>query len=98
MDTREFCVSFFRAHGPLAEAASLPIVTRAVTGTIPQLKSLSLAKKRPLISGLLGEVFGEPVVEPDLADALAARVAHYRRNPDSGRTWAEVKARLRRGK
>ena len=98
MDTRAFCVSFFRAHRVLAETAPLPIVTRMVTETIPQLKSLSLAKKRLLISELLSEVFGEPVEEPELADALAARVAHYRRNPDSGRTWAEVKARLRRRK
>ena len=66
-----------------------------VTETIPQLKSLSLAKKRVLIAELLGEVFGEPVQEPELADALAARIAHFRRNPGSGRSWADVKAKLR---
>ena len=66
-----------------------------VTETIPQLKSLSLAKKRRLISELLDEVYGEPVQEPELAEALAARLAHARRNPSSVRSWAGVKARLR---
>ncbi|MEQ1860073.1 MAG: hypothetical protein ABMA13_09065 [Chthoniobacteraceae bacterium] len=69
-----------------------------VTETIPQLKSLSLAKKRRLISELLDEVFGEPVREAELSDALAARVAHYHRNPRSARSWSAVKARLRRKK
>ena len=69
-----------------------------VTETIPQIKSLSLAKKRALISELVGEVFGEPVQEPELADALETRLAHYRRHPGSARSWAEVKAGLRRKK
>jgi len=66
-----------------------------VTETIPQLKSLSLAKKRRLISELIDEVFGSPVREPELAGALAARMARYRRHPDTARTWADVKSRLR---
>ena len=66
-----------------------------VTETIPQLKSLSLAKKRLLIAELLGEVFGEPVLESELTEALEARVTHFRRNPDTGRKWVDVKAKLR---
>ena len=66
-----------------------------VADSIPQLKSLSLAKKRALISELLGEVFGEPVLEPGLSAALAARMTHFRKNPGSVQNWAEVKARLR---
>ena len=69
-----------------------------VTETIPQLKSLSLAKKRVLISELLGEVFGEPVQEPEVSAALEARLAHYRGHPGSARNWTEVKAGLRRKK
>jgi hypothetical protein len=66
-----------------------------VTDTIPQLKALSLAKKRRLISELLDEVFGHPVREPELAAALAARIEHFRKNPGSARSWSAVKARLR---
>lgn len=66
-----------------------------IAETIPQLKGLSLTKKRRLISELLDEVFGEPVREPELAAALAGRVAHFRKNPGSARSWASVKARLR---
>jgi expansin (peptidoglycan-binding protein) len=69
-----------------------------VTETIPQLKTLSLAKKRRLIAELLDEVFGAPVQERTVAAALTARVAHYRRNPGSARSWAAVKTRLRRKK
>jgi hypothetical protein len=66
-----------------------------VTETIPQLKLLSLAKKRRLISELLAEVYGDPVSDVELDKALAARVMHFRRNPGSARSWTEVKARLR---
>ena len=66
-----------------------------VADTIPQLKSLSLTGKRRLICELLDEVYGEPVREPELAGALAARLAHARRHPSSVRKWADVKARLR---
>ena len=67
-----------------------------VTETIPQLKTLSLAKKRRLISELLAEVYGEPVQEKAISDALEKRVEHYRENPASAKRWADVKARLRR--
>lgn len=69
-----------------------------ITDSIPQLRTLSLAKKRRLISELLDEVFGAPVIDPAVAAALAARVAHYRKDRRSARSWAEVKARLRRGR
>jgi hypothetical protein len=64
--------------------------------TIPQLKTFSVAKKRRLIAELIDEVYGEPVRNPSVAAALTARVDHYRRNPGSARSWATVKARLRR--
>jgi hypothetical protein len=67
-----------------------------VTETIPQLKSLSLAKKRLLISELLAEVYGEPVRDREVSDALSARLKHYRENPGTAKTWTEVKARLRK--
>ena len=79
----------------LAARGGAPYRPGMVTETIPQLKSLSLAKKRRLIAELLDDVFGEQVREPELAGALAARLAHFRRNPDSARNWTEVKARLR---
>ncbi len=66
-----------------------------VTETIPQLKTLSLAKKRHLIEELIAEVYGEPVKDEPIASALAARVKHYKNNPESGKSWSEVKARLR---
>lgn len=66
-----------------------------VTDSIPQLKALSLAKKRRLISELIDDVFGQPVADRALAEALATRVEHYRKNPSSGRSWNAVKARLR---
>ncbi len=66
--------------------------------SIPQLKTLSLAKKRKLISELVDEVFGEPVRERALSKALDARLEHFRRNPGSAKTWESVKARLRRRK
>jgi hypothetical protein len=66
-----------------------------VTDTIPQLRSLSLAKKRLLISELVDEVFGGSVREPELAGSLAARLAHYRKHPQTARSWADVKAGLR---
>ncbi|HYR57997.1 MAG TPA: addiction module protein [Chthoniobacteraceae bacterium] len=66
-----------------------------LTETIPQLKSLSLAKKRRLISELLDEVYGAPVTEPELANALGERLAKFRANPATARSWSEVKARLR---
>ena len=69
-----------------------------VTETIPQLKRLSLAKKRKLIAELVDEVYGEPVKEVVLARALEARIDHYRQNPESARSWSAVKARLRRRK
>lgn len=69
-----------------------------VTETIPQLRTLSLAKKRRLIAELVSDVFGNEVQEPELVSALAARVAHYRKDRRSARSWAEVKTRLRRKK
>jgi hypothetical protein len=82
----------------LAAQAIKRILFAMVTETIPQLKTLSLAKKRRLIAELVDEVFGEPVQVTPLSQALAARVAHYHRHPDSARSWAAVKARLRRRK
>ena len=67
-----------------------------VTETIPQLKTLSLSQKRRLIAELVDEVYGEPVQEEELAEALEERVAHYRQHPASARSWSEEKARLRR--
>ena len=69
-----------------------------ITETIPQLKTLSLDKKRRLIAELLDEVFGEAVRERVLSAALTARVAHFRRHPGSARNWTSVKNRLLRKK
>ncbi len=66
-----------------------------VTATVPQLKTLSLSKKRHLIEELVAEVYGEPVKDEPIASALAARVKHFKNNPESGKSWAEVKARRR---
>jgi len=65
-----------------------------VGDSIPQLKKLSRAKKRKLIGELIDEVFGEPVRERVPSKALTARLDHYRRNPESAKTWASVKARF----
>ena len=67
-----------------------------VSETIPQLKTLSLARKRRLISELVDEVFGETVRRGAVANALGARIDHFRTNSDSARSWTEVKAKLRR--
>lgn len=64
-----------------------------ITELIPQLQSLSLAKKRVLISELLAEVYGEPVEESELASALNERIEHYRANPATGKSWAEGTAK-----
>ena len=69
-----------------------------ITETIPQLKTLSLDKKRRLIAELLDEVFGEAVRERVLSGALTARVAHFRQHPGSARNWTSVKNRLLRKK
>ena len=69
-----------------------------VTETIPQLKTLSAARKRRLIEELIAEAYGEPVKEPQLKRALQRRVAHARRNPETTISWSEVKAGLRKGK
>ncbi len=74
------------------------IIKAMVSETIPQLKTLSLARKRRLISELVDEVYGAPVRPGGVANALAKRMDHFRQHPNSGRTWAEVKARLRRKK
>jgi len=66
-----------------------------IADTIPQLKALSVSTKRRLIAELLDEIYGEPVREAALAKALDARRAHFRRNPGTAKSWAEVKARLR---
>lgn len=66
-----------------------------VTETIPQLKTLSLSKKRRLIEELMAEVYGEPVEAGPIASALSARLKHYENNPESAKSWSEVKARLR---
>jgi hypothetical protein len=67
-----------------------------VADSIPELKNLSLAKKRRLIAELLDEVYGEAVTEPVVVKALEARMAHARRNPASVRSWEDVKVRIRR--
>jgi hypothetical protein len=69
-----------------------------VTETIPQLKTLSAARKRRLIEELIAEAYGEPVKEPKLENALRRRLAHARRNPGTIKSWAEVKAGLRNAK
>lgn len=69
-----------------------------VSDAIPQLKKLSLARKRRLIAELVEEVYGEPVRGGAVSNALDARVKYFREKPDSARTWTEVKARLRRRK
>jgi putative addiction module component (TIGR02574 family) len=69
---------------------------RMVTETIPQLRALSLAKKRILISELVDEVYGSPVEDKALTAALNERIANYHANPSSAKSWTEVKARLRK--
>ena len=71
------------------------ILPAMIADTIPQIKTLSVARKRRLIAELLDELYGDPVREGELAKALAERTAHFRRNPGSARRWAKVKARLR---
>jgi hypothetical protein len=75
-------------------AYNMPMVTE----TIPQLQSLSLAKKRILISELLDEVYGETVTDEGVADALSERISRYRANPSSAKSWTDVKARLRKSR
>lgn len=75
-----------------------PIVDEMVSDTIPQLKRLSLARKRRLISELVDEVYGDPVRRGGVATALAMRMDHFRQHPDTARSWTEVKARLQRKK
>ncbi len=69
-----------------------------VSETIPQLKTLSLASKRRLIHELVEQVYGEPVRRGGVADALEARVKHFRQKPGSARSWTAVKTKLRRAK
>jgi hypothetical protein len=71
---------------------------KMVADSIPQLKSLSLAKKRRLIAELLDEVYGVPVEEREIVGALNTRVEHFRQNPGSARSWDGVKARLKKKK
>jgi hypothetical protein len=55
--------------------------------SIPQLKSLSVAKKRRLIVELLDVLYGAPVKDRDVAAALGERGEHFRSTPASGRDW-----------
>jgi putative addiction module component (TIGR02574 family) len=64
---------------------------------IPQLQTLSPADKLALVTELWDDLASNPADIPIRADQtreVERRLEEYRRNPDLGATWEEVKARI----
>jgi len=69
-----------------------------ILGRVPQVKAMSLAEKVQLYDELWQELethFNRLPVSEETIAAMDRELEEYRRDPSTGSTWEEVRARIR---